>query len=1389
MSWRRSLVALSILALAPLSAAQDARRIKVLFLGDRGHHQPARRAAQALAPLASRAIDLYYSERLTDLQAATLRRYDCVLVYANLTALRPAQEQALLDFVASGKGLVAVHCASYCFLNSEKYVELVGAQFQRHGTGVFRDTIVDRDHAITRGLDEIESWDETYVHHKHNPDRIVLAERVEGEHREPWTWVRDHGDGRVFYTAWGHDHRTWSNLGFHELLARGIRWASGGIAQPASPFQYAKANLPHYQPGGSRADPGRVGEMQEPLSSERSMERMVVPPGFRIELFASEPDIVNPIAFTWDARGRLWVAETVDYPNSLKRDGGGQDRIKILEDTDGDGRADRSTIFADGLSIPTGLVCSHDGVIVAQAPDMLYLADTDGDDRADQRHVLFTGFATNDTHAGPSNLRYGHDNRVWATVGYAGFDGTVGGTRHRFRQGIFCFEDDGSDLEFIASTSNNTWGLGLSEEGFVFGSTANGNPSVSLAIPNRFYENVSGWSTGALEMISEGFGFHPITDRVRQVDYHGGFTAAAGHALYTARSLPERYWNRVAFVAAPTGHLLHQFILERNGTEFVARNGWNLLASDDEWVAPVMAEVGPDGAVWVSDWYNFVVQHNPTPRGFSTGRGNAYVTPVRDKQHGRIYRIVHEDAPPAADLDLSGATPEQLVAALRNDNMFWRLTAQRLLVERSRDDMHDALIELVDDRTRQARDLNVGAIHALWTLHGLGLLRDDAADRAARALTHPSAAVRRTALMVLPHTESLLSGIRRVLTGDEDAHVRLAALLALAEVQPDPAMGRLVFDALAHNDRPDDRWIPEAMIAAAARHDAGFLAAVLTHRRVAEPHQPSNRIENGSAESIANGQPVAWTMRRYSGTAEHTTAAHGHGGRQSLRISSTEGSDTSWFATVEVEPDTQYRLSGWIRTEGVEPRGSAEGALFNVHELQGGSGRVQTQPVTGTSDWTRAEVTFDSGRQTRLTINCLFGGWGQAVGTAWYDDVELVPLRPSPLPGNLGQAMRVVTRHYASRAPADSIAFVLGKLPDASDGIAAAFLEGLAAGWPKGRAPELSPDQRRQLAELLPVLPTEARDRLLALAERWGTRDLFAGADVGTVTADLRALVADADRSDQERGHAARRLFQLEDSTSNTGYLLDQITPRITPELAGHFLDSLTASARPETGRGILDRWPTLTPTSRARAISTVLRRPAWTRDLLERIERGAFSRADLNAEHWLQLTAHADPAVRRLAIRVHEQHGQTTRGDVVDEFLAAATTEGDAARGEVLFNAHCALCHVRDDAGGKIGPPLTGIGARARADILVDILDPNRSVEANYELWTATTRDGQIFAGRLLSETRTAVELLDLAGSQHILMREDLATMRSQKLSLMPASFEHLGVEGLADLLEYLVK
>jgi uncharacterized protein len=841
------------------------RRIEILFLGHASeHHNSARYMPMLAASLSLQGINFSYTEDPADLNPETLSYYDGVLIYANHEEMSPSQEEALLAFVASEKGFIPVHSASYCFQNSPEYIQLVGGQFQKHDTGTFVADIVLKDHPVTQSLDTFSTWDETYVHHKLGDDLTVLMERVEGEHREPWTWVKEHGKGRVFYTAYGHDERSWNNPGFQQLIKQGILWAVGDpVRKQWEDFSgtipelvYKEVpNIPNYE----RRNP--APKYQDPLSPEESAKLIQVPPGFDLELFASEPDIINPIAMDWDERGRLWVIETVDYPNTVRDDKGeGDDRIKICEDTDGDGKADKFTIFAEKLNIPTSLAFANGGIIVSQAPHFIFLRDTDGDDRADVREIIMDGWGTFDTHAGPSNLKYGFDNHIWGVVGYSGFQGNIAGQPREFRQGIYRFSSDASTFEFLTSTSNNTWGLGFTENNDVFASTANNTHSVYMGIPDGMASDVEGIPLGSPK-IDGHYAMQPITGKVRQVDVFGGFTAASGHNFYTARSYPEKYWNRAAFVTEPTGHLVHIAWIEKDGAGFVEKNGGNLFAGADEWVAPVEAKVGPDGAVWVLDWYNFIVQHNPTPSpergGYAAvnGPGNAYQNPLRDKSHGRIWRVVYREADPYRPMELSRDEPQRLVDALSSDNHFWRMTAQRLLVETKNMEVLPDLYDLIRTTETDAQGQNLAATHALWVLDGTRVIQsgNEAFEVVTEALKHPAPGVRKAAIQILSGIQwtdqaVLESGI----LDDPDPNTRLAAILSLVKVAPSDALGEKLFELSKEEVMTKDNWLAKAVYIAATKHRKGFVAEFTE----SNPHY--NHSKQESRREVSTYDDSSW---------------------------------------------------------------------------------------------------------------------------------------------------------------------------------------------------------------------------------------------------------------------------------------------------------------------------------------------------------------------------------------------------------------------------------------------------------------------------------------------------------------------------------------------------
>ncbi|MGI9551851.1 MAG: ThuA domain-containing protein, partial [Aurantibacter sp.] len=250
------------------------RRIELLFLGHSQEHHNSRAYLPILASgLTQSGINITYTENLNDLNVKTLDSYDGLIVYANHESIGPAQEKALLNFVSDGNAFIPIHSASFCFKNSQEYIELVGGQFKDHGTATFTANITDNSHPSMQSVEEFSTWDETYVHDKISEDIVILMERVDGDHREPWTWVKEYGKGKVFYTAYGHDERTWTNPGFQKLIRAGILWAVKPDVRknweqfksdiPLLAYQ-EMANIPNYE----KRDP--APKYQMPLSPEES---------------------------------------------------------------------------------------------------------------------------------------------------------------------------------------------------------------------------------------------------------------------------------------------------------------------------------------------------------------------------------------------------------------------------------------------------------------------------------------------------------------------------------------------------------------------------------------------------------------------------------------------------------------------------------------------------------------------------------------------------------------------------------------------------------------------------------------------------------------------------------------------------------------------------------------------------------------------------------------------------------------------------------------------------------------------------------------------------------------------------------------------------------------
>ena len=505
-----------------------------------------------------------------------------------------------------------------------------------------------------------------------------------------------------------------------------------------------------------------------PLSPAEAQKKFTVPEGFEVRLFAAEPDVVNPVAMAWDDRGRLWVVELYEYPLGAAQGAKPRDRVKILEDVDGDGKADKVTVFADGLNLATGLLLGNGGAYVGQAPDLLFLKDTNGDDVADERKVFMTGFGLEDRHELLNGFTWGPDGWLYMTHGVftkskvkdpdrpgdAGVEMTAAVARLHPRTKKF---------EIFAEGTSNPWGVDYD---------AAGNMFVSACVIEHLFHMAPG---GIYDRQAGSPPFKYAYEQLHAVNDHKHFRAAyAGVQIYQGNQYPEDYKGTI-LQGNIHDNAVHQDKLTRKGSSFVSSIVRDFVRANDGWFRPVSTQVGPDGAVWIMDWYDKYPCYQ-----------NAGADPEGvDRAHGRIWRVVYTGKNPGAavpshpaQMQLGQATTAQLVQTLNHANNWQRRTAQRLLDER-RDPKTKALLTVMLRDPQTSAD---GRIAAMWTLGSSGLLDEPLLDATAK---DANPVIRTWTARFMGEKGSPTSAVMArldLLAKDDDAQVRLATATALRQM-------------------------------------------------------------------------------------------------------------------------------------------------------------------------------------------------------------------------------------------------------------------------------------------------------------------------------------------------------------------------------------------------------------------------------------------------------------------------------------------------------------------------------------------------------------------------------------------------------------------------------
>ena len=525
--------------------------------------------------------------------------------------------------------------------------------------------------------------------------------------------------------------------------------------------------------------------------AEEERKTFVLPEGFEVNLFAADPGIHKPVQMNFDPQGRLWIAASEVYPQIAP----GQkatDKILILEDTNGDGVSDKTTVFADGLLIPTGVEPGDGGAYVANSTEVLHLKDTDGDGKADQSRIVLSGFGTEDTHHILHTFRWGMDGQLYMnqSIYIHSHVETPFGVRRLNAGGIWQFRPETMRLEVFARGWVNTWGHTFDRWGQSFATDGAGGEGINYVVPGASYPAVFG-----VPRILHGL--------------NPGSPKYCGLEMVDGRHLPDD-WQGNLITHDFRGHRVCRFVLSEDGSGFAARQQQDLISSNHVAFRPIDVKQGPDGAIYIADWYNPIIQHGEVD----------FRDPRRDHTHGRIWRVTAKGRKPLAKPKLVGADVASLLNSLKSPETFERQHAKRVLKELGADKVLQPLTAWVAQLDANDPQFEHHRLEGLWMFQSLDVPNVSLLDAVLKSKT-PQAraagvrvvaqwfgvAVGATDEPKLPGQSAKALAWLETAIADEHPRVRLEAVRALAEF-PQLDAAKLALRAV---DQPLDQFSEYAL--------------------------------------------------------------------------------------------------------------------------------------------------------------------------------------------------------------------------------------------------------------------------------------------------------------------------------------------------------------------------------------------------------------------------------------------------------------------------------------------------------------------------------------------------------------------------------------------------
>lgn len=1173
----------------------------------------------------------------------------------------------------------------------------------------------------------------------------------------------------------------------------------------------------------SADDPFKEGvRPTEPLPPEAQAKSFHLPPGFEIQLVATEPDLNKPFNLAFDVTGRLWVTTSIEYPFAAPTNAPGRDRLMIFEDFGPDGKARKVTEFAGGLNIPIGVYPFRTAdlrwkCIVWSIPNIWLLEDTDGDGKADKREVLYGPFDyTRDTHGNQASFRRGFDGWLYATHGFNNDSHVTArdGSRVDLNSGnTYRIRLDGTRIEHHTHGQVNPFGLAWDARGNLYSSDCHSAP---------IYQLLAGGWYPSFGKPHDGLGFAPV-----MIEHAHGSTAIDGAFYYSDNLWPAEFQDNF-FIGNVMTSRLNRDQITFTGSTPKATEQPDFLTTDDPWFRPVDNILGPDGALYIADFYNRIIGHYEVP----------LTHPGRDRERGRIWRVVYKGPDGKATLrdpklpaDLKG-----LVHELGSPNLTRRLLAMNDLADRFGSGATGAVQSAVDQPDNPFQQ-----VHALWLLHRLNppsqntgptpsALTLAARSRDPLVRTH---AQRIAADMLAQdrgvpiHTDYIQAGFGVAIDGlkDPDALVQRCAAEALGEHLSSGNVERLL-ELLARTPPTDTHLIYVARKSLKQQLENANIFAAVTAK---DWPGPALRTLMDVALAVKSEPAAEFLLKHFGkGTPDEQfnlrilqhAARHASVEMLTLLAEVSQARIPKSYGLPQYqELARQFDLfryvdDGWkqrggpmpapLRAWGTNIAGAFFGALDTYHSWSAAPYEpsptaipwdVQSRPC---ADGVTREVTSSIVHGEHLTgvlrspsfeIPSKLSFW--LCGHNGFPDQpdhqkNVIRLREARTRTILAEAYP--PRNDTARRITWDLTAHAGKLGyvEAVDGDTARAYAWLAFGGfdPLPSALRPSEFQPRQMRDwMIAALNVAERVQLKELAPvfaRWGNPNAHTAQAGDEIDPDLLEAFA-------------RAWITLDRQTAVTG-LVERMARSTTAQPNRERLGVVLAEANdPAAQAALAEAFKTVPTRVQQRWANALATSADGAETLLTAAEQGAVARSLLSLAGLRNRIRAAQPRDWEARLNKLTQDlpaDSAVRQQLIDARKASfQTAKADHANGATVYAQVCAVCHQLGGQGALVGPQLDGIGNRGLERVLEDILDPNRNVDHAFRSQIIVLKDGEIVTGLLRREEGALLIVVDSTGKEFSLEKSQIASRRESDTSLMPDNLgEALTEAQLRDLVSYLL-